>query len=59
MLSVQETDPAQRTSEDDLFIHSTLFVLVDGQANVRAIYESNETNIEQRITADLKKLLKK
>jgi len=39
LLAVDETPPDQRESENDLFIHSTKFVLVDQQGRIRGVYE--------------------
>lgn len=58
MLSVQEKTPGQRGDENDLFVHSTLFVLVDQKGNVRAIYESTDDDVEKKVLADIKKLLR-
>ncbi len=35
-----EKKPAERTAPEDLFIHSTIFILVDKQARVRGIFET-------------------
>lgn len=40
-LSALEKPPAERTSADDLFIHSTIFVLVDKQARLRAAFDTS------------------
>ncbi|MFN7139614.1 MAG: SCO family protein [Limisphaerales bacterium] len=56
MLAVQEKTPDQQTSSDDLFIHSTLFVLVDKKGNVRSFYESTDEGVNQRILTDMKQL---
>jgi protein SCO1/2 len=37
---------AERTSADDLFIHSTIFVLVDKQARLRGVFETGGAGIE-------------
>ena len=39
-LVLQDVPAAERNSENDLFIHSTLFVVVDGRGRVRAAIES-------------------
>ena len=56
MLAVQEKAPNEQTSMDDLFIHSTIFVLVDKKGDVRAFYESDEAGTEERVLADINKL---
>ena len=38
-LVAMETKPESRTSADDLFIHSTIFVLVDKQARLRGMID--------------------
>lgn len=58
LLAVQEIDPNQRTSEADLFVHSTIFVLVDKQGRVRAVYESSELETHAKIVADARRLAK-
>jgi len=39
-LTALDKEEAQRTSPDDLFIHSTIFVVVDKQGRLRAVFES-------------------
>ncbi|NDE96970.1 MAG: SCO family protein [Verrucomicrobia bacterium] len=39
-LTVLDKEEAKRTSPDDLFIHSTIFVVVDKQGRLRAVFES-------------------
>jgi protein SCO1/2 len=39
-LTVLDKDEARRTSPDDLFIHSSIFVVVDQQGRLRAVVES-------------------
>ncbi|MBA4150184.1 MAG: SCO family protein [Verrucomicrobia bacterium] len=58
MLAVQEKTPTDQESADDLFIHSTLFVLVDKRGNVRSFYESTDEGLNQRILGDVKQLLR-
>jgi protein SCO1 len=58
MLAVQEKTPDEKLSEDDLFIHSTLFVLVDKRGNVRSFYESTDEGVNERIMGDVKQLLR-
>jgi protein SCO1 len=58
MLAVQEKTPDEKLTEDDLFIHSTLFVLVDKRGNVRSFYESTDEGVNERILADIKQLLR-
>lgn len=42
MLSVQETDPSAREDENDLYLHSTKWVLVDRKGRIRAVYEGTD-----------------
>jgi protein SCO1/2 len=45
-LTTVEKKPEERTSEDDLFIHSTIFILVDKQARLRGIFETGGETVE-------------
>lgn len=58
LLAVQEKAPEEQQSIDDLFIHSTMFVLVDKKGDVRAFYESNDPGVNERILSDIKDLLR-
>jgi protein SCO1/2 len=40
-LAVEEIPPAERKAVDDLFIHSTRFVLVDQKSRVRAFFDGD------------------
>lgn len=60
-LTTLEKPVADRTSEDDLFIHSTIFVLVDKQARLRGIFETGGegvewTNVQPTILSAIKQL---
>lgn len=60
-LSAVEKKPGQRESENDLFIHSTIFVLVDKQARLRGVFETGGEGVDwmvekQKILAALKQL---
>ena len=60
-LTALETKPESRTSADDLFIHSTIFVLVDKQARLRGAFETGGdgiewTNIQPAIISAIKQL---
>ena len=60
-LVAMETKPESRTSADDLFIHSTIFVLVDKQARLRGAFETGGdgiewTNIQPAIISAIKQL---
>jgi protein SCO1/2 len=64
---VVDKAPDQRTIPDDLFIHSTWFVLVDqrggirgwmdAQGGVHAYYDSEDANDRQRLLASVSQLL--
>jgi protein SCO1 len=47
-LITQDIDPAQRDSIDDLFIHSTIFVVVDKRGQVRASFETDNPEVLTR-----------
>ena len=58
LLAVDDTDPAQRTNDADLFIHSTKFVLVDAQGGVRGVFEGTEPESRPRLMEAIQLLLK-
>ena len=41
-----EKRPEERTSPEDLFIHSTIFVLVDKRAQLRGVYETDGEGVD-------------
>ena len=45
-LTALEKKPEDRTSADDLFIHSTIFALVDKQSRLRGAFETGGDGIE-------------
>lgn len=50
-LTVLDTEEAKRTSPNDLFIHSTIFVVVDKQGRLRAVFESLDNVLsEEEVT---------
>ena len=56
-----EKPVAERQEADDLFIHSTMFVLMDKQARMRGIYETGGdgvewTNVQPSILAAIRQL---
>ncbi len=57
-LGAEEKDPASRENENDLFIHTTVFVLVDKFGKVRGTYESLEPGFQEKIAADIRALLR-
>jgi cytochrome oxidase Cu insertion factor (SCO1/SenC/PrrC family) len=57
-LIAEETNPAERTSDNDLFIHSTLFVIVDKQGRLRGSFDYDDPLMKQKILAAVRKLLR-
>ena len=60
-LTAIEKKPEDRESPDDLFIHSTIFVIVDKQAQLRGVFETTGDDIDPKkvqaqILAALKQL---
>jgi protein SCO1/2 len=41
-LTTVEIPPERRTNQDDLFIHSTIFILVDQRGQLRGIFETSD-----------------
>jgi protein SCO1/2 len=41
-LTTVEIPPEKRTNQDDLFIHSTIFILVDQRGQLRGIFETGD-----------------
>jgi protein SCO1/2 len=54
-LSAVEKKPEERTSPEDLWVHSTIFVLVDKHAQLRAIYQTGGDDVSWPV--EKKKLL--
>jgi protein SCO1 len=57
-LIAEEVPVEKRTTAEDLFIHSTLFVVIDKQARLRGSFDSLEPDFETKVRAAIKKLLK-
>lgn len=57
-LTALEKEEAERQNEVDLFIHSTIFVLVDKRGQVRGVYESLEPDFQETIARAIESLLK-
>lgn len=60
-LTSVEKAPGERADPADLFIHSTMFVLVDKAGRLRGVYETtgediNWINVKERIIADARRL---
>jgi len=47
-LTAVEKTPAERESAQDLFIHSTIFVLVDKQGRLRGIFETTGEGVDAK-----------
>lgn len=58
LLAVQEKDPAQRETPEDLFLHSTTWVLVDRQGRLRSVYEGTEPASVTQAVRDIERLLR-
>lgn len=56
-LSAVEKDKTLQENENDLFIHTTMFVVVDKTGKIRGFYESLEPGFQEKIRADIKSLL--
>ena len=53
-LTAIEKTPAERENPEDLFIHSTIFVVVDKKGRLRGIFESSGDGIDpQRVKAQI------
>jgi protein SCO1 len=53
-LTAVETKPAERQSPDDLFVHSTIFVVADKRGQLRAVFETTgETLDPSRVKANI------
>lgn len=49
MLVALEKNPESRESENDLFLHSTRIMMVDGQGRLRAFFESEDPELFSKI----------
>jgi protein SCO1/2 len=47
-LSAVPKQPGERTNPDDLFVHSTIFVVVDRQARLRGIFETTGEGVDPK-----------
>ena len=57
-LTTLDKEEAARTNPDDLFIHSTLFLLVDKRGRVRSTFESDDPAMKQKFFAALDAVLR-
>jgi protein SCO1 len=55
---VMETDPETRQPDEDLFIHSTRFVVVDGRGQIRAYVDGDEPDSPRQIEKAVRRLLR-
>jgi len=56
-LTALEKEADKREKLDDLFIHSTLFVLIDQQGRARAVFESDDPAMKSKLLPAIMKLL--
>ena len=56
-MSALEKQQELRENANDLFIHTTMFMLVDKSGKMRGVYESLEPGFREKIQADIKSLL--
>jgi cytochrome oxidase Cu insertion factor (SCO1/SenC/PrrC family) len=52
-----EKDPSQRESDSDLFIHSTIFVVVDKRGNARGVFETDQDGARENILEAIRALV--
>jgi cytochrome oxidase Cu insertion factor (SCO1/SenC/PrrC family) len=59
-LTAIEKTPAERENPADLFIHSTIFVIVDKKGRLRGVFESNGEGIDpQRVKSQILSAVKR
>ena len=56
MLAVVEKQPEERLTDEDLFIHSTRFVVVDKQGRIRAFFDGERPEVQPEIIAVVRRL---
>ena len=56
LLVLVDKEEAQRTSPEDLFLHSTLIVVMDAQGRLRTAVEGIEPGAPQKVVAALRQL---
>jgi protein SCO1/2 len=56
-LTAIEKEALQRENLNDLFIHSTLFVLIDRQGRARAVFESDDPAMKSKLLRAIEQLL--
>src|SRR4051812_8169598 len=55
-LVAQEKAAAEQTAPEDLFIHSTMFVVLDKQARVRGGFDSDDPEFQKKVQTAVQKL---
>ena len=55
-LVAEETKPEERVNDADLFVHSTVFVLLDKKGRLRGQIESTEPNFNAKVVQAVRKL---
>ena len=58
LLAVQEKPPAERETEEDLYLHSTKWVLIDTAGQIRAVYEGTDPGSIRNAERDIRQLLR-
>lgn len=56
-MATVEKDKTLQENENDLFIHTTTFAVVDKTGKIRGFHESLEPGFQEKIRADIKSLL--
>jgi protein SCO1 len=57
-LIATEKKQSERENDRDLFVHSTLFVIVDQQGRVRSSFEYDDPAMVKKVTTAVKKLMR-
>jgi protein SCO1/2 len=57
-LVAEETKPGERENDADLFIHSTVFVLLDKHGRLRGAIESTEPDFNTRVLRAVRRLVR-
>jgi protein SCO1/2 len=56
-LAAVDKEQSERQNDNDLFIHATIFVLIDEHGKIRGYYESLEPGFQEKIQSDIRRLL--
>jgi cytochrome oxidase Cu insertion factor (SCO1/SenC/PrrC family) len=56
-LTALDKEAGQQEAPNDLFIHSTQFILVDGQGRARAVFENEDENMTNKVARAVQRLL--